>query len=54
MIAGGLKLSYDVLMLGMFLGYRTQEERAEEQAETAADLAELEREEGRDELRDAA
>lgn len=28
-VAGSLKIGYDVLMLGMFLGYRTQEERAE-------------------------
>ena len=28
-VAGSLKLGYDVLMLGMFLGYKTQEERAE-------------------------
>ena len=28
-VAGTLKLSYDVLMLGMFLGHRTVEERAE-------------------------
>jgi MFS family permease len=31
-IAGGLKIVYDILMLGMFLGYHTQEERAQEQA----------------------
>ena len=31
-IAGGLKLIYDVLILGMFLGYRTAEERAEDSA----------------------
>lgn len=29
-MAGSLKIAYDVLMLGMFLGYRTQEERAEQ------------------------
>lgn len=29
-VAGALKLAYDVLMLAMFLGYRTQEERAEQ------------------------
>ena len=28
-VAGALKLGYDLLMLGLFLGYRTQEERAE-------------------------
>ena len=28
--AGALKLAYDVLILGMFLGYKTVEERAEE------------------------
>lgn len=31
-VAGALKLAYDGLMVGMFLGYRTQEERAEERA----------------------
>ena len=33
-MAGGLKLLYDVLILGMFLGYRTVEERAEERIVT--------------------
>ena len=38
-VAGGLKLLYDVLILGMFLGYRTVEERAEERvnAQRASD-----------------
>ena len=29
-VAGCLKIVYDILMLGMFLGYRTQEERADD------------------------
>jgi predicted MFS family arabinose efflux permease len=43
-VAGALKLGYDVLMLGMFLGYRTQEERAEGRV---GNVLEDEREEGR-------
>ncbi|KPI36978.1 uncharacterized protein AB675_6052 [Cyphellophora attinorum] len=35
-MAGSLKLLYDVLMLGLFLGYRTVEERAEETLEASA------------------
>jgi hypothetical protein len=31
-IAVDLKIVYDILMIAMFLGYRTQEERAEEQS----------------------
>jgi MFS family permease len=50
-IAGALKLTYDALMLGMFLGYRTQEERAEQRVQT---VEEEEREEGRAEERSAA
>ena len=49
--AGSLKIAYDVLLLGMFLGYRTQEERAEAQVLEAQEEA---REDGRDEVRDAA
>jgi Major Facilitator Superfamily len=45
-VAGALKIAYDVLMLGMFLGYRTQEERAEERVQV---VEEEEREQGRDE-----
>lgn len=45
-LAGCLKLVYDLLMLGLFLGYRTQEERAEEQVVT---VEEQEREAGRGE-----
>jgi MFS family permease len=40
-ISGGLKIVYDILMLAMFLGYRTQEERAQEQ-DTEAEEAERE------------
>ena len=29
-VAGSLKIVYDILMLGMFVGYRTQEERADD------------------------
>ncbi len=50
-VAGCGKLVYDILMLGMFLGYRTQEERAEERVE---ETEEEEREEGTDETRDNA
>ncbi len=50
-VAGALKIGYDVLMLGMFLGYRTQEERAEQRVES---VQEEEREEGRDEDRNVA
>ena len=50
-VAGCGKLVYDILMLGMFLGYRTQEERAEERVEATE---EEEREEGTDETRDNA
>lgn len=49
--AGALKLAYDVLMLGMFLGYRTQEERAEERVQR---VREEERQEGMDEEASAA
>jgi MFS family permease len=48
-VAGGLKLVYDILMLGMFLGYRTQEERAEEQVNVTV---EAEQEHGTDDARD--
>ena len=47
-VAGGLKIVYDILMLGMFLGYRTQEERAEEHVV----VSEAERDESSDETRD--
>ena len=50
-IAGAFKLTYDVLMLGMFLGYRTQEERAEQDVQI---VEEEEREAGRGEERSAA
>jgi hypothetical protein len=49
MIAGSLKIVYDILMLTMFLGYRTQEERAEEQVNEAE---EAEREKPTDDPRD--
>lgn len=41
-IAGGLKLVYDALLLGLFLGYRTREERAEaiDDTQERADRAE--------------
>lgn len=51
-MAGALKLSYDVLMLALFLGYRTQEERAEESVRAVEE--EEEREEGRGEDGSAA
>ncbi len=47
-VAGALKLAYDVLMLALFLGYRTQEERAQERVGT---VLEEEREEGIEEDR---
>lgn len=50
-VAGSGKLVYDVLMLGMFLGYRTQGERAEEQAATTN---ESEQEGGINEIRNNA
>lgn len=40
LLAGGLKLAYDFLMLAMFLGYRTVEERAEQALETSSDAEE--------------
>ena len=52
-VAGCLKIAYDIMMLAMFLGYRTQEERAEQQV-AEGDIGEREREEGRDEDRDVA
>lgn len=36
-IAGALKIMYDILMLAMFFGYRTVEERAEENVEARLD-----------------
>lgn len=50
-VAGALKLAYDFLMLALFLGYRTQEERAEGRV---ASVAREEREQGTDEDRVAA
>lgn len=44
-VAGALKLLYDAGMLVMFVGYRTQEERAEERVR---DAQEEEREEGQE------
>ncbi|KIX10212.1 uncharacterized protein Z518_01293 [Rhinocladiella mackenziei CBS 650.93] len=50
-VAGALKIVYDILMLAMFLGYRTVEERAEENIEAEI---ETEREEGTDDFQSAA
>lgn len=50
-VAGALKLAYDFLMLALFLGYRTQEERAEG---GVASVLQEEREQGADEDRVAA
>ncbi|KAF7513596.1 hypothetical protein GJ744_008890 [Endocarpon pusillum] len=47
-VAGALKLAYDVLMLALFWGYRTQEERAEGRV---AGVLQEEREQGTDEDR---
>ncbi|ERF76300.1 hypothetical protein EPUS_04157 [Endocarpon pusillum Z07020] len=50
-VAGALKLAYDVLMLALFSSYRTQEERAEGRV---ASVLREEREQGADEDRMAA
>ncbi|KAK5941708.1 hypothetical protein PMZ80_005658 [Knufia obscura] len=50
-VAGALKLLYDVLLLGMFLGYRTVEDKAQA---TVVEEAEREQEEGTDDRRDAS
>lgn len=50
-VAGCLKILYDVLLLRLFLGYRTVEDKAQAIVEQEI---ELEREEGIDEQRDAA
>jgi MFS family permease len=50
-IAGGLKIVYDILMLGIFLGHNTQEERALEQDNVTE---EREREEAAGEIRRSA
>lgn len=44
-IAGSLKLLYDMLILGMFLGYRTIEDRAEERNNDARQTQDEEQEE---------
>ncbi len=48
-VAGALKLAYDVLMLALFLGYRTQEERAEERLDFGLQEEEEEQEQQREE-----
>ena len=53
-IAGGVKLSYDVLTLGMFLHYRTREERDEQRVDDPTVAPELERDGCRDGTRTAA
>lgn len=50
-IAGSLKILYDILLLGLFLGYRTAEEKAQK---TVVEEEEREREQGSDQRRDAA
>lgn len=50
-IAGCLKILYDILLLGLFLGYRTVEEKAQA---TVVEEQEREEEEGSDQRRDAA
>lgn len=50
-VAGSLKLAYDGLLLGMFLSYKTVEEKAQA---TVSEEIEREREEGTDEQRDVA
>ncbi|KAJ9654773.1 hypothetical protein H2198_006212 [Neophaeococcomyces mojaviensis] len=50
-VAGCLKILYDVLLLGLFLGYRTVEDKAEA---TVEQVVEQEQEEGTDEQRDVS
>jgi len=50
-VAGCLKILYDVLLLGLFLGYRTVEDKAQA---TVEQEVEREREESTDEQRDVA